>query len=466
MSANKSIHTLPFAFITFLFFAWGFITCLNDLLIPHFKQVFELTYFQAMLVQFAFFSAYFFVSLIYFLLAKKMGDPILKVGYQKALVVGLAICSLGSALFIAAAFVQVFYFFLAALFLLAGGITLIQIAANPYVAVLGVESGASARLNLSQGLNSLGYTIAPVLGGGLLFSAGAQNTGTEHLMLPYAFLSLGFAFLAFLFSFISLPKINVAQAANVTPFNMNSFPGFKKGMAAIFVYVGAEVAIGSILINYIGLENVLGYSPEIADKLLAFYWGGLMIGRFNGAVSLSSLSKGKKIIYTSMLTAVSTAIIYGISFNAWEGLIHFKETIPFLIMVLFSYLLFVLGTKRTGYMVMQFALIVSGLLLLSIFTQGSLAGWALIGIGLFNSIMWSNIFTLSIKDLGEQTSLGSSLLVMMIVGGALIPPIQGLFADFLQTSSGSESMAVRFSLLIPLLCYLYLVYFGWSSKNT
>ncbi len=452
-------QNISFSLITFLFFAWGFMTCLNDLLIPHFKAVFELNYFQAMLVQSAFFSAYFFISLLYFLSAQNNYDLIEKFGYKNTLVIGLLICSVGCLTFMLAAKMSVFSIFLIALFILASGITLIQIAANPYVSILGDQKSASARLNFSQGLNSLGYTIAPVLGGMILFQVSHQST--QNLIKPYLYLTVLFAFTALIFKLLKLPEPNYEKSpTNLNAKDVLAHHQFKHSMLAIFCYVGAEVAVGSILINFLGLENVFGFAPEKADKFLAFYWGGLMIGRFNGAVWLSELRQQKKLLSSILLTLLSTLVIYTMAMKGWDGHVSLNQTLVYLGFVAVNFLFFIVGGKSSAVLLKLFALVVSALLLGAILIQGQLAGWMLIGIGLFNSIMWSNIFTLSLKGMDRASSIASSLLVMMIVGGALIPPMQGYLTDVLVRFQCSEAFALRCSLILPLICYLYLFYYA------
>ncbi len=445
-----------FAVITALFFMWGFITCLNDILIPHLKKAFDLQYWQAMLVQFAFFGAYFVVSLLYYIYSFASGDPIARAGYQKGLVAGLVLSGIGCALFFPAAGVHSYALFLLALFVLASGITIIQIAANPYVAILGPSETASGRLNLAQGLNSLGYVIAPVIGGAVIFGSTLQ--GAESVKMPYVALAGAFFVLALIFSFIRLPKVNAGEQM-VRENVLVKYPGFAFGMLAIFCYVGAEVAVGSVLVNYLGLKEVMGYDHETANKFLSFYWGGLMIGRFMGAISLGNMkSNTNKALLMAVAAVAGTLVIFAASSRDWfTGVqkLQFSEITLFLIMVALSYGAFFLGRSKPGRMVGIFSLVIIGLLLLTMGSHGDTAMWTIIGIGLFNSVMWSNIFTLSIEKLGKDTSQGSSLLVMMIVGGALLPPLQGLVADYVT--------GLKFSLVVPLVAYFYLVWYGFRG---
>jgi MFS transporter, FHS family, L-fucose permease len=414
------------------------------------------------LVQFAFFGAYFIVSLAYFLISAAKGDPINKIGYKNGLVLGLIIAGIGCLLFYPAAETKQYVLFLGALIVLGSGITIIQIAANPYVTILGPEETAPSRLNLSQGLNSLGYVITPLIGGVLLFGSNQLYTsagGVDAVKVPYVGLGIAFILLAVIFKMISLP--NFKQEGKVEAgIKVFRHKHFKWGWLAIFFYVGSEVTIGSILINYLADEGVMGMSEDTSAKYLSFYWGGTMIGRLMGAISLSDIQQSKKYIYMILAAAGATAVIFA---NATfkENLTHghhieFQTILPYIGMVIMSFVFFIIGRSSPGKMVGLFALVAIALTALSMSTHGEMALWSIIGIGLFNSIMWSNIFALSIRGLGKDTSQGSSLLVMMIVGGAIMPLIQGGLMD---------AFGVRTSLSIVLVGYLYLAYFGFVGSK-
>ena len=458
-----SKSTSAFASVTSLFFMWGFITCMNDLLIPKFKADFALTQFQANLVQSAFFGAYFLVSLLYLLVSAAKGDPIQKIGYKNGLVLGLMVSGIGCLLFYPAAETRAYPLFLGALFILGCGVTLIQIAANPYVSILGPAETAPSRLNLSQGLNSLGYVIAPLIGGILLFGSNVYGSGggVDSVKIPYIGLAVALFALAFAFKCIPLPayKHEGKVELGVRAFRHKHF---KWGWLAIFFYVGSEVTIGSILINYLGSKDVMGLPAEQADKFLAFYWGGLMIGRLMGAISLSGIRDSRKLPLMVLAALLATAVIFvNATFKekfTMGHFIDFHEILPFLGMVALSFVFFALGRSHPGRMVGLFAIVAAVLTAVSMGTHGQFALWSIVGIGLFNSIMWSNIFTLSIRGLGSDTSQGSSLLVMMVVGGAIMPAIQGALMDV-------PSIGVRGSLAIVLLGYLYLALFGFFGAN-
>lgn len=442
---NKGKYTGALIVVTGLFFMWGFMTVQNDILIPYLKGVFELSYVRAMLVQFAFFGAYFIGSLIYFFISMYFGDPIGKIGYKNGLIHGLWISCLGAFLFYPAAEFRMYGFFLSALFIMGLGFTVLQIAANPYIAALGPEKTASSRLNLSQGFNSLGTTIGPIIGGFFIFKyfAVSDASSAEAVKIPYLIFAGVFLLLAILIKISDLPRVaeeeKIDKSAGALKYRQLIF-----GMIAIFVYVGAEVSIGSILISYLGLENIAGLDEAAASRYVAFYWGGLMIGRFMGAVSLSDM-KNLMLKYALLLLIPVLAFLVILTYS---GLHIALVYLVFLVINLFAFIAGKSLPNRTLYI---FALIAIVLLLVTLFTNGKIAMWSVIGIGIFNSIMWSNIFTLAIAKLGKYTSQGSSLLVMMILGGAIVPVIQGAVAD---------AYGVHASFIVPVFCYAYLAFYG------
>ncbi len=471
MTSGKQNYTGALIVLTSLFFMWGFITCMNDILIPFLRKMFDLDRFQSMMVQFAFFTAYFVGSVIYFIISARRGDPISKIGYKNGLILGLVVSAFASLLFYPAAQFQMFGLFLGALFILALGFTLLQIAANPYVALLGSPKTASSRLNMSQAFNSLGTTLAPILGGYLVFhyfarmgtplystlgkpvlTDGGGPLSILGVQLPYLSFAVIFILLAILIRFTPLPRFT-SSATIQKGAGALKHRHLVLGMVAIFMYVGAEVSIGSSFINY--AHEVTGFTEMQAKNFLAFYWGGAMIGRFLGAISLSSLQKGKKyglMLLTSVLTFL---IIYGVIFLESGESFPFSNVMPFIIFLILNYIGFVFGKSLPGRTLAIFAFIVIGLLVTTLLTNGIFALWTIIGIGLFNSIMWSNIFTLAIKDLKEYTAQGSSLLVMMILGGALIPLLQGAVADMLN--------GYHYSYFVPIISYVYILYYGWKG---
>lgn len=439
-------YTSSLATLTMLFFMWGFITSVNDILIPFLKGVFELSHFQANLVQFAFFGAYFIVSLLYFILSLTMGDPIAKIGYKNGIIIGLVLSAAGCFLFYPSAEYHSFTFFLAALACIGFGLTLLQIAANPYVAMLGKPETASSRLNLSQGFNSFGTTIGPVIGGFLIFKyfLTDANPGANSVKTPYIIFGAMFLILAVIIKFAHLPLFTGGEKIDRKPVALKHSNLFW-GMFAIFFYVGAEVAIGSNLIAFLGLPNIAGLTEIEGSKFVAFYWGGAMIGRFLGSISLSEMKAAKKYTLMFLVGIVLFVIIFLITktdiTNVWY----------YIIFLVINYFAFILGKSLPARTLTIFSFASIILLLIGLFTTGKVAMWAILGIGLFNSIMWSNIFTLAIDGLDKYTSQGSSLLVMMIVGGAILPLMQGLFADMI---------GVQYSLFVPLFGYSYLIFYG------
>ncbi len=450
-------YRVPLVIMTSLFFMWGFITCMNDILIPYLKGVFELSHFKAMLVQFAFFGAYFIGSLLYFIYSALKGDPINKIGYQNGLVAGLIISAIGCALFFPAAEFVSFPLFLSALFILGLGFTLLQISANPYVAILGTPESASGRLNLSQAFNSLGTTIAPIIGGYMIFKyfVGAEYTGADSVKIPYLIFATIFVLLAIFFKIIHLPVFTNHDEISKGLGVLKHKP-LRYGMGAIFMYVGAEVCIGSILISYLKLKEVAGLDDNHASTFVAFYWGGLMIGRFIGGITLSTF-KNNTVKWALIFVTAITSTLLIMSIAHYKNGISFMEMSPYAGFVVLQILGFILGRNKPARTLLVFSLVIITLLLVTMTNIGVVAMWAVIAAGLFNSIMWSNIFTLAIKDLGEKTSQGSSLLIMMVVGGALLPLFQGYLAD---------KIGIQMSFIVPLIGYAYISFYSiWGYKN-
>jgi FHS family L-fucose permease-like MFS transporter len=398
---------------TMLFFMWGFLTCLNDILIPHLKAIFDLNYAQAMLVQFCFFSSY-------FLFALPAGKLVEWRGYKGTMVIGLLVMAVGAFLFLPASSAASFGLFLSALVILAAGITSLQVAANPYVANLGPPETSSARLNLAQAFNSFGTFVAPFFGSVLIltttqvtpeamksFSASALHQyrmeQASSVRLPYVGIGLTLVLLAIAFAVLKMPTLDFTR--DIRPGELNAgatsdsiwrHPVLLAGALAIFVYVGAEVSIGSFLVNYFGLPDIAGFPERTAARYVSLYWGGAMVGRFIGSW---------------LLTKVKTSVV--------------------------------LGTA---------AVVACGLVVTSILTHGHTAMWAILAVGLFNSVMFPSIFTVGLTGLGPLTSKGSSLMVAAIVGGALIPLGEGHLAD---------AVGVQHAFVIPATCYIYIALFGY-----
>ena len=448
----------PMAVLTTLFFMWGFMTVMNDVLIPHLKAVFTLSWWQSMLVQFCFFGAYFLGSMAYYGYSSSNGDPIQRIGYKRALIAGLLLSAAGSALFVPATYARMYGLYLAALFVLGLGFTLLQIAANPFVAIIGSASGASSRLNLAQGFNSLGTTLAPLIGGALIFDL---FKGDAAVRWPYAFFALLLVLHALWVHVTTLPEPCHTHASARQ--HAVRHRQLRNGMGAIFCYVGAEVAIGSLIIGFLELKDVMGMGHNEAKNYLSLYWGGAMCGRFLGAVALSERFKGQR---RALLLAVIGAAMFLILWivNRLSGGLGLDHLWPLAVLIMANMAVFLLAGRKPGAVTGIFACIAMALVLLAMSTGGAIAMWAILAIGLFNSILWSNIFTLAIDGLGEDTGQGSSLLVMMILGGALVPLAQGALIDGLQ-AKGFGDMAMHLSFVLPLLCYAYLAWFGFQGSR-
>lgn len=438
----------PFAIMITLFFMWGFMTVWNDILIPRFKETFTLNYFQAMLVQFAFFGAYFVGSGLYFIISVTTGDPIARIGYKNGLVIGLLISALGSSLFWQAASATSYPLFLTALFVVGLGFAMLQIAANPYVTILGPERTASSRLNLAQGFNSVGTTIGPLIGGYLIFQYFDRvgMHGAESVKIPYVTFSIVFLILAGVFFFVHLPHIGEGKIEKGA--GALKFPHVILGIIAIFMYVGGEVSVGSSIINFLGQRSIAGLTAVEASKYVSLFWGGMLIGRFMGAVELSEMkAKNKKIILAAI--PIAAFIILGLV-SGW-GIV--KDYLPLLIL---CWLLFQFSKANAGRTLTIFSATIVVLLLTTIVIGGKVAMWCVVGIGLFSSIGWSNIFSLALEGTGIFKSQVSSLLVMAIFGGAILPPLQGHIADL---------GGLQISYIVPLIAYSYVGFYGLKGHR-
>ncbi|MDR3458896.1 MAG: sugar MFS transporter [Verrucomicrobiae bacterium] len=455
--------------MTSLFFLWGFMTVFNDILIPRFKEAFTLDYYHAMFVQLAFFGAYFTGSLIYFIISATTGDPIAKIGYKNGVVIGLLISATGSALFWPAANAMSYPMFLAALFIVGLGFAMLQIAANPYVTILGPERTASSRLNLAQGFNSIGTTIGPLIGGYLIFQYFAKTGahGADSVKVPYLAFCIIFLVLAGIFFFIHLPHIGEGRIEAGA--GALKYPHVVLGVVAIFMYVGGEVSVGSAIINFLGQKTVAGLSAVDASKYVAIYWGGLMIGRFMGAVELSEMKKANKQILLIVIPLLAYLLLWVAKsapldamqssdasslLSQWQD--RFKENwsvfkiyLPFIGL---CWLLFQFGRAQAGRTLLIFSSTVCALLLTAILVGGPVAMWCVVAIGLFTSIGWSNTFSLALEGTGIYKSQVSSLLVMAILGGAVLPPLQGKIADV----TGN----LQLSFIVPLIAYAYVAFYG------
>jgi FHS family L-fucose permease-like MFS transporter len=410
VASTNPDYSRPLASVTTLFFMWGFLTCLNDILVPHLKSIFDLSYARVMLVQFAFFSAFFLFSVPW-------SKVVNRIGYQRTMVVGLLTMALGAFLFVPAASVASYPLFLTALVVLAAGITGLQVSANPYVVVLGKPETASSRLDLTQAFNSLGTTIAPKLGGLLILATAPMAIEELHQLsphalhayrvqeaasvkMPYTVICVALVLLAVVIGTFKLPKIEHAEHRSGVDDSIWKHPNLILGAVGIFAYVGAEVSIGSFLVNFFGLPEIAGFSAKTAAGFVSFYWAGAMIGRFLGAGLLRRIKPGNLLGLCAICAAtlVSASMILG----------------------------------------------------------GHTAMWSILSVGLFNSIMFPTIFSLGLAELGPLTGSGSGILTMAIVGGAVLPVIQGVIADH---------VGIHHAFFLPLLCYLYILFYGLSGSK-
>ena len=464
----------PFAIMTSLFFMWGFMTVFNDILIPRFKAAFTLNYFQAMLVQFAFFGAYFTGSLGYFLISATKGDPIARIGYKNGVVIGLLFAAAGSALFWPAATMASYPMFLVALFIVGLGFAMLQIAANPYVTILGPEKTASSRLNLAQGFNSVGTTLGPLIAGWLIFQYFSRTGahGAESVKMPYLAFCVVFMVLAAVFYFVHLPHVGEGKIESGA--GALRYPHVALGVVAIFMYVGGEVSVGSTIINFLGQKNVAGLTELEASKYVSLFWGGMLIGRFMGAVELSEMARRSKqwllvaiplagwlllwVVKSAPLDAIqggSSAPVMALWRDGFVANWPVFET--YLPCVGLCWLLFQFGKALPGRTLMIFSATVVALLATAITVGGKTAMWCVVAVGLFTSIGWSNTFALAIDGVGIYKSQASSLLVMAVLGAAILPPFQGYLADVTKN--------LQISFIVPLVAYAYVAWYGWKGHN-
>jgi len=471
--------------VTTLFFMWGFLTCLNDILVPHLKSIFDLNYAKVMLIQFAFFGAYFIFSIP----SAKIIDWI---GYQRSMVVGLLTMALGAFLFVPAASAPSFALFLGALIVLAAGITCLQVAANPYVSVLGPAKTASSRLNLTQAFNSLGTFLAPFFGGLLILSAAPKMMTEIHALAPdalqayrlqeastvkapYVGLGITLAVLAVAIGISKLPKIEHAQhhIGEKVGDSIWNHRNLVLGAIGIFVYVGAEVSIGSFLVNYFGQPEIGGLAEKLAAAFVAFYWGGAMLGRFIG----SNFLAGAKAKYMALVALIVVAVILlsfpiehqlpagyqpGVPNLTWLAWLVVAGRPLFVVVAVAAATIASVATLRggkatanTGTLLGICAMVTALLVTVSMLTSGPIAMWSIILVGLFNSIMFPSIFTLGIAELGPLTGDASGLLIMAIVGGAIIPVAQGALAD---------RIGIHHAFVLPVVCYLYIAFYGFIGS--
>jgi FHS family L-fucose permease-like MFS transporter len=458
-----------FSTLIIVFFFWGFVAASNDILIPVFKKTFTLSQVQSQLVAWAFYAAYFVGSIIFFLISLK-SDILQKLGYKKSLALGLVISAIGAFLFVPAANYSSFPFFLAALFIVGLGFSLQQIVANPLAIAMGDPSTGAHRLMLAGGLNSLGTTIGPIIVGLALFGTEAASTTLSLDDVKMPFIILGVAFIlagAFLYkSKLEDPKPLEAKVEEKSNFWwFTAYPQLTLGMLAIFIYVGVEVTIVSnlpALLHTSEFGNVL--ENQIAP-FISLYWGSLMIGRWNGGLNVFNVSKSTLNILKVIVPFIAFAIIIGANMLSGKDVSSFYiYPIWIVIFIIMSFA----GGKSAGKTLMIFGL--AGVLMMIlglVIPDKTMAQYFIISGGLFFSIMWPAIFDLAITGLGKHTGQGSSFLIMMILGGGIIPLIQGAICDIDKTSpEGILGITyTHFSYIIPVLCFAYLAFYGYITPR-
>lgn len=440
-----------------VFFFWGFVAASNGILIPLFKKEFILSQFQSQLVDLAFYASYAIGSLIYFFASRVSGDPIQKVGYKRALIIGLMISALGSLLFIPAASRMSYPFLLGALFVIGLGFALQQIVANPFVINFGAKESGAQRLSLAGGLNSFGTTIGPAVLSYALFgdisAADSSAEGLEGVKTPALILFLLFALCATILWLSKLPPVTGEQPDNRKELGALKFPQLRLGMIAIFVYVGVEVTLQSNMGALLEMPEIKGLDHTRISHFISLYWGSLMIGRWTGSLGALSLGRRLKLFLQLVMPFVAFGVITLVNYLRGSQVSDYLLYLPY---VLFAALIFVFAGENPVRTLLILSLAAFGMMLLGLFSTGDLTLYSFISGGLFCSVMWPCIFALAINGLGSFTGQGSSLLVMMILGGAVIPPLQGLLVDRFDAHS---------SYAITLFCFAYLAWYAWKVKS-
>ena len=436
MTEQKNTQTAGMAFMGMIFFLFGFVTTFNITLADKFKSVFELSNFEAQLVNGAFFFTY-------FVLAFTAGGVIKKIGYKGGVILGLLLVAVGSFLFFPAAKALSFPFFLFAIFIMAGGVVFLQTAANPYVTALGPSETASGRLNLTQALNSIATYLAPILAGLFVFKTAANaalNAAESVPTTPFLIIAVVVIIIA---AAVYMLKLPVIPTTGVERKSVWKHLHVVLGAVAIFCYVGAEVGSAAMLQRY--FQEALQMARNDAAMMIALYWGGAMVGRFYGSFMLSNVEKSKKYLYTVLVIALALFVGWFVRKEITDGLI-------FAGIALINYLAIQLGRGNASRSLAVFGLIAALLLVIVMSVSGPVILWVGLSIGFFNSIMFPNIFALGVDGLDKgELSMASGLINTMIVGGAVVPVLMGLIAD---------GVGVRFAFILPIICYLYIVYFA------
>ncbi len=443
MTQQKNTQAVGMAFMGMIFFIFGFVTTFNITLADKFKAVFDLSNFEAQLVNGAFFFTYFVLSFT-------SGGIIKKIGYKSGVILGLVLVAFGSFLFFPAAKVPSFPFFLVAIFIMASGVVFLQVAANPYVTALGPSETASGRLNLTQALNSIATTLAPILASIFVFKEVAERALNSALnpaqiaaqSVPVPFLIIGVLVLI-IAVVIFLLKLPVIQTVGEQKKSVWKYPHVILGALGIFFYVGAEVGSAAMIQRY--LQEAANFTKTDAAKMIALYWGGAMIGRFYGSFMLSNVDRAKKSLYTVLVLILAFVV-------GWYIRRQFSDGLIFVGIAIVNYLAIQLGSGKANKTLAVFAMIAAMLALATMVVPSNLILWVGCSIGFFNSVMFPNIFALGVDGLDHgELSMASGLINTLIVGGAVVPVLMGLMAD---------GFGVRYSFILPVVCYGYILFFA------
>jgi FHS family L-fucose permease-like MFS transporter len=426
------------AFMGMIFFLFGFVTTFNVTLADKFKAVFELSNFEAQLVNGAFFFTY-------FLLSFSCGSIIKKIGYKSGIILGLGLVAVGSFLFFPAAKVTSFPFFLFAIFVMASGVVFLQVAANPYVAALGPDETASGRLNFTQALNSIATYMAPIIASVFIFkvSAGSALTPQEaakSVPTPFLIISVIVILIALAVYLLRLPEISTH---GIEKKSIWKYPHVILGSIGIFCYVGAEVGTAAMLQRY--FQEALHLAQSDAAMIMALYWGGAMVGRFYGSFMLSNVGRLKQYLYAALVMVLALFVGWFVRREITDGLI-------FTGIAALNYIAILLGRGKTARSLAIFSMAAALLLLIVISAGGNMILWLGLSVGFFNSIMFPNIFSLGVKGLDKgELSMASGLINSLIVGGAVIPVLMGKIAD---------GFGVKYAFILPIVCYMYILFYA------
>ncbi|MFP5040580.1 MFS transporter [Parasediminibacterium sp. JCM 36343] len=450
-----------------VFFFWGFVAASNDILIPVFKKAFDLTQLQSQLVAVAFYVAYTVGSIIYMIISKVIGGDLLnKIGYKNGIALGLSISALGTLLFYPAANNGSFTLMIAGLFTVAIGFSLQQIAANPLAVVIGDPKTGSQRLSMAGGVNNFGTTIGPLLVSYAIFgsvTSGNTNASIESVKIPYLILGIAFLLVAVFFKFSSIPNkidleevaVEEADAASKVLHKASplQYPQLWLGMIAIFVYVGVEVSTASNLPEY--MKQYLHISTDKVAPYISLYWASLMIGRWTASVGAFGLNKTAEKIASLVIPYLAFGIFLVVNAIAQHDVTQFF-VYGFVILAMIAGDIMSKGSPARMLLIFSSMGIVA--LIIGMLTNGMVSAFAFISVGLFCSTLWPCIFTLAVAGLGKHTNQGSSLLIMMIMGGGLVAALQGALA-------AENLLGIRYSYIVGVACFGYLAFYAIKAKS-